>query len=62
MTEHPNATRVREMFAAFAHADLAAIQATIPEDAVWRFPAAQDEAVTDARDLLVGERRSRCDA
>lgn len=36
--EHPNAARVRALFAAFRHADLATIQATIPENAVWHFP------------------------
>ena len=38
MTEHPNATRIRQLFAAFRSGDLATIQATIPEDAVWHFP------------------------
>lgn len=37
-TEHPNAARIRALFAAFRQADLATIQATIPEDAVWHFP------------------------
>jgi ketosteroid isomerase-like protein len=36
--DHPNATRIRELFAAFERADLAVIQETIPENAVWRFP------------------------
>jgi ketosteroid isomerase-like protein len=38
MSEHPNATRVRALFAAFRTADLATIEATIPEHAVWHFP------------------------
>jgi ketosteroid isomerase-like protein len=38
MTEHPNAARVRALFAAFEHADLATIHATVPEHAVWHFP------------------------
>jgi ketosteroid isomerase-like protein len=38
VTEHPNATRIRALFAAFRNADLAAIQETIPDDAVWHFP------------------------
>lgn len=41
MQEHPNATTVREMFAAFRNADLATIRRTIPEDAVWHFPGRQ---------------------
>jgi len=38
MSGHPNATRIRELFAAFRTGDVAAIQATIPEHAVWHFP------------------------
>lgn len=36
--EHPNATRIRALFAAFANGDLATITAAIPEDAAWHFP------------------------
>ena len=38
MAEHPNATYVRNMFAAFERADLAEIQTVVPERAVWHFP------------------------
>ena len=38
MAEHPNAGRVRGLFQAFRDRDLAAIQAAIPEHAVWHFP------------------------
>jgi len=38
MNEHPNATRVRELFHAFAAQDVDAIRAAIAEDCVWRFP------------------------
>ena len=38
MAEHPNATRIRALFRAFHDRDLAAIQAAIPEHAVWHFP------------------------
>jgi ketosteroid isomerase-like protein len=38
MNDHPNATRVRELFAAFERGDAGKIQETIPEHAVWRFP------------------------
>lgn len=38
MTEHPNAVRIRGLFQAFRERDLAAIQAAIPERAVWHFP------------------------
>src|SRR5262245_26636414 len=38
MTDHPNATRVRELFTAFRYADVETIQALIPEHAVWHFP------------------------
>ena len=36
--EHPNVITVREMFAAFHSADLAAIMRAIPERLVWHFP------------------------
>ena len=49
--EHPNATRIRALFAAFRGADLATIQATIPEDAVWHFPG--------RRGKLAGSHRGR---
>ena len=51
LTEHPNATYVRGMFAAFKNADLPAIQAMIPEDAVWHFPG--------RRGKLAGSHRGR---
>jgi hypothetical protein len=38
MTEHPNAVRIRGLFQAFRDRDLAAIQAAVPEQAVWHFP------------------------
>jgi len=38
MAEHPNAIRIRGLFQAFRDRDLAAIQAAIPEQAVWHFP------------------------
>jgi len=37
-SEHPNATRIRELFAAFRAGDVATIEAVLDEDAVWRFP------------------------
>lgn len=36
--DHPNATRVRELFVAFRNRDLATIQQVISDDAVWHFP------------------------
>jgi ketosteroid isomerase-like protein len=38
MPEHPGAARIRGLFQAFRDRDLAAIQAAIPEHAVWHFP------------------------
>lgn len=38
MPDHPNATRIREMFDAFAKGDGITIREIIPEDAVWHFP------------------------
>ena len=49
--EHANATRIRALFAAFRSADLATIQDTIPEDAVWHFPG--------RRGKLAGAHRGR---
>ena len=38
MSEHPNASRLRALFAAFRAADLPAVLAIIAEGAVWHFP------------------------
>jgi uncharacterized protein len=51
MQEHPNATLVRDMFAAFRDADGATIERMIPDDAVWRFPGRHGK--------LAGEHRGR---
>ena len=51
MREHPNAARIRDMFEAFRAADVEAIRALIPEDAVWRFPGRHGQ--------LAGEHRGR---
>jgi ketosteroid isomerase-like protein len=51
MSEHPNAARIRALFTAFRAADLATVQTTIPEDAVWHFPG--------RRGKLAGAHRGR---
>jgi uncharacterized protein len=38
MSEHPNAARIRGLFAAFRARDVEAIRGTLAEDAVWHFP------------------------
>ena len=38
MAEHPNAARIRGLFAAFRTRDLASVRAAIAETAVWHFP------------------------
>jgi ketosteroid isomerase-like protein len=38
MSEHPNAARIRELFAAFRARDVDAIRGAIAETAVWHFP------------------------
>jgi len=38
MSNHPNAARIRQLFEAFRHGDIATVQEVIPEDAVWHFP------------------------
>jgi len=50
-TEHENATRVRELFAAFRHGDAGKVHAAIAEDAVWHFPG--------RRGALAGSHRGR---
>jgi ketosteroid isomerase-like protein len=35
---HPNAERVRELFAAFRAGDVSAISSVLADDVVWRFP------------------------
>ena len=49
MTAHPNATRIRELFAAFRRGDVAAIQALVPEDVVWHFPGRRGRLAGDHR-------------
>ena len=51
MTEHPNALRIRELFAAFRTGDIDTIRALIPEHAVWHFPG--------RRGQLAGTHRGR---
>jgi len=56
MPEHPNATYVRDMFAAFKRADLAAIEAAIPANAVWHFPGHHGKLAGShrGRDAILG--------
>ena len=56
MDEHPNATRLRRLFAAFRDGDVAAIRAMIPEDAVWHFPGRRGQLAGDhcGRDAILG--------
>jgi ketosteroid isomerase-like protein len=51
MTEHPNATAIRQMFQAFREADAETLRELIPDDIVWRFPG--------RRGKLAGEHRGR---
>jgi ketosteroid isomerase-like protein len=56
MPDHPNATYVRNMFAAFERADLAEIQRAIPSDAVWHFPGRNGKLAGShrGRDAILG--------
>jgi ketosteroid isomerase-like protein len=38
MSDHPNATRVHQMFEAFLRGDVDRIRATLAEHVVWHFP------------------------
>lgn len=38
MSEHPNAARIRGLFAAFRARDVEAIRGVLAENAVWHFP------------------------
>ena len=51
MPDHPNAARVRELFAAFRSGDVATVLAMIPAEAVWHFPG--------HRGKLAGEHKGR---
>ena len=51
MTEHPNAVRIRALFAAFRAGDVDTVRATIAEQAVWHFPG--------RRGKLAGAHRGR---
>ena len=56
MSEHPHATTLRRLFEAFARADLDLVRATIPEDAVWRFPGRRGQlaGAHRGRDAILG--------
>src|SRR2546428_4916240 len=47
MDEHRNATRIRELFAAFRQANLAVITDTISENAIWHFPGRRGRLAGD---------------
>ena len=49
MSDHPNARRIHELFAAFRAGDVATIRDVLHPDAVWRFPG--------RRGRLAGEHR-----
>jgi ketosteroid isomerase-like protein len=51
MLEHPNATRIRQLFAAFRSGDVATVLEIIPQDAVWHFPGRHGK--------LAGEHKGR---
>jgi ketosteroid isomerase-like protein len=51
MADHPNASRIRELFAAFRAGDIDTVHAVIAEQAVWHFPG--------RRGQLAGSHRGR---
>jgi uncharacterized protein len=56
MSQHPNALRIRTVFAAFREGDVATITAMIPEGAVWHFPGRHGQLAGDyrGRDAIFG--------
>jgi len=56
MEDHPNATLIRNLFAAFKDADLPAIERVVPDDAVWHFPGRDGKLAGDhaGRDAILG--------
>jgi ketosteroid isomerase-like protein len=54
--DHPNAERVRALFAAFHSRDLATIQQVIPDHAVWHFPGRHGQIAGShrGRDAILG--------
>jgi ketosteroid isomerase-like protein len=49
MAEHPNATRIRQMFTAFGAGDVSTVRELIPENAVWHFPGRRGQLAGDHR-------------
>ncbi len=49
MQDHPHAARIKQLFAAFRSGDVTAIQAMIPDDAVWHFPGHRGQLAGDHR-------------
>ncbi len=54
-TEHPNATRIRELFAALRKADVATVHDILRADAVWHFPGRRGQLAGshEGRDAIV---------
>lgn len=55
MAEHPNATRIRELFAALRQADINTVHAIVRADAVWHFPGRHGQLAGshEGRDAIV---------
>lgn len=49
MAEHPNAARIRALFAAFGAGDLPAIEQVLSADTVWHFPGRRGRLAGDHR-------------
>ena len=56
MADHPNAARIRSLLDAFAAGDIAAIEAQVHPDCVWRFPGRRGAlaGVHEGRDAVFG--------
>jgi ketosteroid isomerase-like protein len=47
MADHPNAARIKQLFAAFANRDMQTAKDVISEDAVWHFPGTRGRLAGD---------------
>jgi len=47
MSDHPNATRIKQLFAALGNRDVGTVRQYLAEDAVWHFPGGRGALAGD---------------